>query len=665
LGILTQSNSDAYRYAENPNGSCVGYQDYDSWLLSYGMSPPFDLYTTTGHQTAPQLLNQGEMENWDLVIPILNLQYQNYSQQFLQGHQHQTITAQTPNVDMSQGQQTLVNPNRENNSLPRNPSIIATPVEKFTLDIKFCYPYSGISQFFAKTWLIKWSSVDLFTRFIYKVNPIITPQQVFDIYYKNLSDIIAIKHIDNDVIQYVHDIVDKRIQKESCLKVIGDALLHIRRLRARVRAINTNKTQLDFQRAEQNDQINKRFDVYANSNNGIDQSPSEQQSENNTEFGLFTEDNDILEPNQFLNINTMEIGTSSQTNNINQFTIDTENRINDVIKDLLPHKDLEEIWKLVMSRLNEKNIKVQSIESRIVDLTNWSSVEWSRILKTEDKANLFRFCRQKLLNDQIDKNVINLIDNSEINILKDKLLNIGSEDGNLSAEIVSFFHKCFRREINILSHPIRERDYIIKILSPILTDLLEEYDSGLFQTYWIEKISKAVQTRKRRKIHAEYVKFGNESIKMDVVVELRNYGIELVSVEVGNTEVDNDDLKLREDHTALKMELKDMLDNFRDELHFKKKDIAEIFVMGIQITEVATLVLPKSLSAMEYLLRPFIKNLLGFRHTLLMLNEKIAKKAITRQSTPSPASSPLPQTSEPPEINRVKEDVFTILDKIY
>lgn len=93
-----------------------------------------------------------------------------------------------------------------------------------------------------------------------------------------------------------------------------------------------------------------------------------------------------------------------------------------------------------------------------------------------------------------------------------------------------------------------------------------------------------MQARKRHKIHVEYVKFGNESTKVDVVIELRNYGVELVSVEVGNTETDNDDLKLREDHTALKIELKDMLDNFRYALHFKKKDMAEIFVMGIQAT---------------------------------------------------------------------------------
>ncbi|GBC18490.2 hypothetical protein RIR_jg5864.t1 [Rhizophagus irregularis DAOM 181602=DAOM 197198] len=150
-----------------------------------------------------------------------------------------------------------------------------------------------------------------------------------------------------------------------------------------------------------------------------------------------------------------------------------------------------------------------AIELRIIDLTNWSSLEWSRILKTEDKAKLFRTCWQKLLKDQIDETVIHLINKTSLVImlifvifiivpwyekmlihnvyiiekfkqLKDKLSNIGSEDGNLSAEIISFL---------------------------------------------IEKESKAVHTRKRRKIHAEYVKLGNESTKLDVVMELRNYGV--------------------------------------------------------------------------------------------------------------------------------------------
>ncbi|CAG8773819.1 4840_t:CDS:2, partial [Rhizophagus irregularis] len=133
---------------------------------------------------------------------------------------------------------------------------------------------------------------------------------------------------------------------------------------------------------------------------------------------------------------------------INESMIELEKRANETIKRLLPSKDLEEIWK--------------AIELRIIDLTNWPSLEWSRILKTEDKAKLFRTCWQKLLKDQIDETVIHLIDETslrnlnDLKQLKDKLSNIGSEDGNLSAEIISFFHKCYRRK---------------------------EYDSGRFQTY--------------------------------------------------------------------------------------------------------------------------------------------------------------------------------------
>lgn len=140
----------------------------------------------------------------------------------------------------------------------------------------------------------------------------------------------------------------------------------------------------------------------------------------------------------------------------------------------------------------------------------------------------------------------------------------------------------------------------------------------------------------------------------------------MVTAEVGITQKDHDDLKFREDHTALKIELKDMIDNFYDVLHFRKKDLAEIFVMGIQATgmkniswsllihlngcmftlvsmkligqkwtiyclsynydvnfyflsEVATLIVPKTVSAVESLLGPFIKNLLGFRVSFFIL----------------------------------------------
>ena len=55
-----------------------------------------------------------------------------------------------------------------------------------------------------------------------------------------------------------------------------------------------------------------------------------------------------------------------------------------------------------------------------------------------------------------------------------------------------------------------------------------------------------------------------------MMVEIHNYGIELVSVEVGNTESDSDDLKIRERSHSI-IELKDIMDSFRDLLHLKRQ----------------------------------------------------------------------------------------------
>nr|CAG8604802.1 9443_t:CDS:2 [Entrophospora candida] len=75
-------------------------------------------------------------------------------------------------------------------------------------------------------------------------------------------------------------------------------------------------------------------------------------------------------------------------------------------------------------------------------------------------------------------------------------------------------------------------------MSPLLTDLLEEYDTA--------QLGKDANPCRIRK------KFGNEFTKLDVGVELRNYGVELVTAEVGITKTDNDGLKFCEDRTALK-----------------------------------------------------------------------------------------------------------------
>ena len=55
-----------------------------------------------------------------------------------------------------------------------------------------------------------------------------------------------------------------------------------------------------------------------------------------------------------------------------------------------------------------------------------------------------------------------------------------------------------------------------------------------------------------------------------MMVEIHNYGIELVSVEVGNTESDSDDLKIRERSHSI-IELKDIMDSFRDLVHLKRR----------------------------------------------------------------------------------------------
>ncbi|CAG8781046.1 2181_t:CDS:2, partial [Cetraspora pellucida] len=70
---------------------------------------------------------------------------------------------------------------------------------------------------------------------------------------------------------------------------------------------------------------------------------------------------------------------------------------------------LEEIWTKVMERLKKEKLRVQSIESQIVDLLNWTQVEWNRILKVSDYSQLFFKSRKKLCKEKIDKNVQQLL----------------------------------------------------------------------------------------------------------------------------------------------------------------------------------------------------------------------------------------------------------------
>ncbi|CAI2189107.1 3456_t:CDS:10, partial [Funneliformis geosporum] len=357
-----------------------------------------------------------------------------------------------------------------------------------------------------------------------------------------------------------------------------------------------------------------------------------------------------------------------------------EELANDVV-DIISER-LEDIWRTVMKRLEDKKIRVQSIESRIIDLTNWTNLEWSRILKHEDKIALMKSFNKKLEKERIDQKVLDFIDNpsnslrnlNDLQEWKTKISTIGSEDAILASEIISFFHKCCRREINILTVPLRERDYTLAILGPLLGDLLQEFNIGQFELFWIEKICNATNSRKRKSLNAEYIELNRDNTKLDMSLEFRNFKIEIMTVEVGNTEMKKDELKLQSDHTAIKIELKDMIDDFYNKLHFNKKDLADIYTIGIQVTghhwsiyslsydhdlnfyfftELATLDVPKSPTTMRGLLPTFIKTLLGLRHTLLTLNDKILSITSARRerkSTPSPPSSPPHETSETPKL---------------
>ncbi|GBB84115.1 hypothetical protein RclHR1_10750004 [Rhizophagus clarus] len=79
---------------------------------------------------------------------------------------------------------------------------------------------------------MKWNNLELFTKFIYNEKPNTTPQEILDIYNKSLINITSIKYVDYDVIHHVRRIYEQK-NRTQCLKIIGDSLLNIRRLRAK------------------------------------------------------------------------------------------------------------------------------------------------------------------------------------------------------------------------------------------------------------------------------------------------------------------------------------------------------------------------------------------------------------------------------------------------
>ncbi|CAG8579468.1 3590_t:CDS:10, partial [Gigaspora rosea] len=274
---------------------------------------------------------------------------------------------------------------------------------------------------------------------------------------------------------------------------------------------------------------------------------------------------------------------------------------------------LEEIWTKVMERLK----KEKSIESRIVDLSNWMQVEWNRILKISDHSQLFIKSRKKLCKEKIDKNMQQLLHNesgqirslNDLESWKNKFTNLASsEDSRLTIGIMEFF--------------------------PIIGILLEEFDISTFELNWIEKESLSITNRKRKAVHEEYMTLNSNMRKMDLIISLRSHKTELLPLEVGNTEGPMDDTKYRKDYLKLKVVMKDCLDILWSKLYFKKAELEEVFIIGIQITdtkwtiyslfydsfqnfyffiEMAIRILLTTFSDMKDLLSSFLENLLALQ----------------------------------------------------
>ncbi|GBC05148.1 hypothetical protein RclHR1_06060006 [Rhizophagus clarus] len=134
----------------------------------------------------------------------------------------------------------------------------------FILDAKFCRPYSGISEFFSTTSLIRWNNIEKFARLIYTKNPTVTAQQVLDHYIQSLIDITTINNLNPKIAQHAHNL-HKRIIKTEYLKIIGDTLLEIIQNDAKQRRRKTSQTRKEFQSAGEDDIENRKTAGYINS----------------------------------------------------------------------------------------------------------------------------------------------------------------------------------------------------------------------------------------------------------------------------------------------------------------------------------------------------------------------------------------------------------------
>ncbi|RGB32168.1 hypothetical protein C1646_670326 [Rhizophagus diaphanus] len=217
----------------------------------------------------------------------------------------------------------------------------------------------------------------------------------------------------------------------------------------------TDKTRGDFQTAKTNDRMNQKSDVYADWYSEVDKESSSKNRHQNDELDSSFENTPTtrLDPS-FEYIPSRYSPANEDADKSKLY----EELANDVVKQYITSERLEDIWRTVMKRLEDKRIRVQSIESRIIDLTNWTNLEWSRILKHEDKIALMKSFNKKLEKERIDQKVLDFIDNPSNSLViiynficyfvkrnlndlqewKTKISTIGSEDAILASEIISF-----------------------------------------------------------------------------------------------------------------------------------------------------------------------------------------------------------------------------------
>ncbi|CAJ0636491.1 1123_t:CDS:2 [Entrophospora sp. SA101] len=171
----------------------------------------------------------------------------------------------------------------------------------------------------------------------------------------------------------------------------------------------------------------------------------------------------------------------------------------------------------------------------------------------------------------------------------------------------------------------------------------------------------------------DYTNLTNDYQKFDCIAEIRNFGLELLLLEAGDDKTDIYGRKYHNDHSQLKIALKDCLDMFMEWLHLSTAEISEICTLGLQIIDTKWIIysmtydplskyyffhqlcsfhFPTSFSDLEFFLPYLIENLLSLRHTMLNMVNKTKEVTIAaRTTTPSPQSSPLHETPEtPPQI---------------